>query len=300
MKCVLAVAALAILATAGCSGAQQSSAATPGATSQLPPPAVTASPTVTNLQNASLPLDRYVTSIDDYIELDYASKLLTYDCMKRFGYELNPGGRLKLTSLRDRQNRLGLVDEARAARLGYHDDPTEHASHDNGPKLTEKQAEVMFGRDNHGKPAADGVPKGGCTGEGYRDIGWNTDDDVWLQELENDAASRTFADKRGLTAVASWSACMKESGYRYDKPDDASQDPRWWNGGDAATASKAEKNTAVADVRCKKKVNYIGHLTAILIAYQQQIVEVNLERLESVHQQAQDALKKGATVLSER
>ena len=290
MKRVLAAATLAILATAGCSDAA------PKPEAATPPP-VTASPTETSLQTASLPLDRYVTAIDDYIELDYASKLLTYDCMKRFGYTLDPGGRLALTSLRDRQNRLGLVDAAGAARLGYHDDPATHAARDNGPKLTDEQAGVMFGRDGHGKPVGHGVPDGGCTGEGYRAIGWNTNDDVWLQELESDAASRTLADKRALTVMAKWSACMRESGYRYAKPDDASQDPRWWKGSDTATASAAEKNTAVADVRCKKKVNYTGQLVAILTAYQQQAVETNAERLESVHQQVQDALKKAASVL---
>lgn len=293
-----------VMATASCSkdGPQAAAERRPATGTSVSPPAVTASPTVSNLNNASLPLDRYTTSVDEFIELDYASKLLTFDCMKSFGYDLDPGGRLTLTSLRDRGNRLGLVDEELAARAGYHVDPAsadDQAPRDNGPELTDEQGVVMFG-ERSGKVNGKEIPERGCTGEGYRRIGWSLDDDMWLQELENEAAARTLADKRALAAMADWSACMRESGYRYAKPTDASQDPRWWKGGDDAPASKAEKNTAVADVRCKKKINYLGQMTAILIAYQQQLVETNLERLESVHQQVQQALKKAAEVLGGR
>lgn len=303
MKRVLAAAVMmtGVMAAASCSGSSSQHAAVDqnrAIEAQAPPPAVTTSPTTSNLNNASLPLDRYTTSVDEYIELDYAAKLMTFDCMKRFGYNLDPGGRLRLNGLRDRTNRLGLVDEAQAARAGYHLDPAragDYSPRDNGSKLTDEQGAVMFG-----EPARKDVPKGGCTGEGYRKIGWSIDDDMWLQDLENDAAHRTLSDKRALEVMAEWSACMKGSGYGYDKPDDASQDRRWWKGNDDDPASKAEKSTAVADVRCKKKINYIGRMTAILTAYQQQIVESNLERLESVHRQVQEALKKAAGVLSGR
>src|SRR3954447_15469547 len=123
--------------------------------------------------------------------------------MKRFGYTLNPGGRLKLTEFRDRSNRLGLVDEAQAARAGYHVGPApagDRSSHDTGPKLTDEQEVVMSGERNN-KPAT-GVPPGGCAGEGYRKVGWNTTDDMWLQELDNEAASRTLADKHAVKVMA--------------------------------------------------------------------------------------------------
>ena len=290
-----------MMAAVSCSGPSSQDAAvnrSPADGTSAPPPAVTASPTTANLNNASLPLDRYTTSVDDYIELDYAAKLMTFDCMERFGYKLNPGGRLKLNAMRDRTNRLGLVDEAQAARAGYHLDPVRagaYSPRDNGPKLTDEQGVVMFG-----DPSRKDLPERGCTGEGYRKIGWNVNDDMWLQDLEGGAAARTFSDKRALVVLADWSACMKGSGYRYDKPEDASQDRRWWKGDDDAAASNAEKSTAVADVRCKKKVNYVGRMTAILTAYQQQSVEGNLERLESVHRQVQEALKNAAAVLGGR
>lgn len=294
-----------VLAATGCSGSDPRPAAAEhaaGAEAVGPPPTVTASPTVSSLNTASLPLDRYTTTVDEYIELDYASKLLTFDCMQRFGYKLDPGGRLKLKAARDRTNHLGLVDAAAASRAGYHTDPAhagDYSTRDNGPKLTDEQGLVMFGR-GKGKPARKDIPPGGCVAEGYRKVGWSTDDDLWLQNLAMDAVAYAFADKRAATVMADWSACMRESGYRYDRPEQASQDPRWWKAGDDAPASKAEKNTAVADVRCKKKANYLGRMTAILTAYQQQIVEKNLERLESVHDKVQQALKNAATVLSGR
>ncbi|WP_433297730.1 hypothetical protein ACQP2F_41745 [Actinoplanes sp. CA-030573] len=307
MKRVLlaAVLATAVLAAAGCSGGDRAATAGPKATSASspPPPAVTATPAVSDLNQVDLPLDRYTTTVDEYIELDYASKLMTADCMRRFGIRWNTGPRLKLYALRDRTNRLGLIDEAVAARAGYHNDPAHpeyYSSHDisyNG-EVSDQVAIILQGV-QPGRTAPKGVPQGGCTGEGYRKVGWNLDEDMWLQDLANDANERTFADKRALKVMADWSACMGTSGYQYAKPTDAGSDQRWWKSEDEnAAATKAEKNTAVADVRCKKKVNYLNQMTAILTAYQQQIVETNLERLETVHQHVQDALKNAAAVVS--
>ncbi|GAA4604369.1 hypothetical protein BJY16_004978 [Actinoplanes octamycinicus] len=290
------------LATAGCSGGGSPSPAEtrhPGG-APLSPPAVTASPTVSSLNSASLPLDRYLTTVDEFIELNYASKLMTSECTKRFGITWNPGERLKLLASRDRTNDLGLVDEAQAARLGYHMDPALYSKHDKkyNPDPTPAQELILFG-DRAGKSGNRDIPKEGCMGEGYRKVGWNTDDDVWLQDLVNDAKARAFADQRAVALMAGWSTCMRESGYRYDTVDDANNDQRWWKD-ESAPATAAEKNTAVADVRCKKKLNYLGTMTSILVAYQQQIVERDLERLESVRAGTQQALKNAAAVLGGR
>ncbi|BCJ47111.1 hypothetical protein GCM10010168_83320 [Actinoplanes ianthinogenes] len=294
-----------VLAIAGCSGGGSASPAAtrnPGGvpTSPVSPPAVTASPTVSSLNNASLPLDRYTTTADEYAELNYASKLMTAECMKRFGITYNPGKRLKLLDYRDRTNDLGLIDEAHAARFGYHMDPARYSKHDtnSNPGLTTAQSYILFG-ERLGKSDREGVPEDGCMGEGYRKVGWSTEDDVWLQELGNDAKSRAFADKRAVALMADWSTCMRKSGYRYDNVDDVNNDQRWWKDEDAP-AGRAEKNTALADVRCKKKLNYLGTMTSILVAYQQQIVEANLERLESVRAATQQALKNAAAVLGGR
>nr|WP_296067587.1 hypothetical protein [uncultured Actinoplanes sp.] len=303
-RVLLAVALLTgVLLNQGCSSGGNAQGGSPAPAASLPPPSVTATPSVSNLNDVGLPLDRYVTTVDDYVDLDYASRLMTADCMKGFGITWNPGTRLSMNGLRDRTNRLGLVDEAVAKRAGYHIDPAhagDYAEQDqrHNPELSDDQNIILMGA-RPGQKAPKGVPQGGCTGEGYRRIGWSIDEDQWLQDLTNDAAQRTFADKRALKVSEAWSACMKESGYRYDKPDDANNDLRWWSD-DKAPASKAEINTAVADVRCKKKVHYLDQMTAILAAYQQQVVETNAERLEAVHQHTQDALKKAAAVLGGR
>jgi hypothetical protein len=305
MKRVLVAAAmiLSALVTASCSeGGSPGQAGNRESVRSAPPspPAVTASPSVSNLNNASLPLDRYLTTVDEYIELDYASKLMTTECMKRFGIKWNPGERLQLKISRDRTNDLGLVNEAQAARLGYHMDPALYSKRDksyNG-EVSDATGLVLMG-DRDGTAGRKDIPEGGCTNEGYRKIGWKKDDDQWLQELTNDAKIRSFADKRAVKLVSAWSTCMRKSGYRYDTPDDANNDQRWWKDEDAP-ATSAEKNTAVADVRCKKKLNYLGTMTAILVAYQQQIVEGNLERVEAVRRDTQNALKTAAKVLSGR
>jgi hypothetical protein len=292
-----------VLLVQGCAGGESDRAGSPAPAVSLPPPSVTATPSVSNLNDVGLPLDRYTTTVDDFVDLDFAAKLATADCMKGFGITWNPGSRLSFNALRDRTNRLGLVDEAVAKRAGYHIDPAHAADYaqrdqQNNPELTDEQGIILMGA-GPGQKASKGVPAGGCTGEGYRKVGWNIDEDQWIQDLGNEAALRTFADRRAVTLSRAWSACMNESGYRYGKPEDANNDLRWWSD-EKASASKAEINTAVADVRCKKKVRYLDQMTAILTAHQQQIVEANAERLEAAHQHTQDALKKAAAVLGGR
>ncbi|GGN33127.1 hypothetical protein FHR83_001690 [Actinoplanes campanulatus] len=304
MKRVLAAAMVAagVLATAGCSGDRDGRDGSPASAASLPPPTVTATPSVSNLNDVKLPLDRYTTTIDQLIDLDYASKAVAADCMKRFGITWKFGERAELNALRDRTNRLGLIDEAVAKRAGYHDDPERAGDYTQTDRdrttLSDDQAIVLLGA-TPGEKAPDGVPEGGCLGEGHRKIAWNLDEDAWLEDLTNEAAARTFADDRALKVAAAWSACMKTSGYRYAKPDDANNDARWWKD-DKGAASRAEISTAVADVRCKRKVGYLDQMTSILSAYQQQIVEVNAERLETAHQHTQEALKNAAAVLSGR
>ncbi|WP_433831241.1 hypothetical protein ACQP2E_12970 [Actinoplanes sp. CA-015351] len=303
MKRVLAAVVLAAgaLSTAGCAGDQDSGGETPASVASLAPPPVTATPSVSNLNDTRLPLDRYTTTVDQFIDLDYASKMVAADCMKRFGITYK-FGRQNLDALRDRTNRLGLMDEAEAKQNGYHGDPEDVAQYTQTDSahtnLTDEQALVLLGT-RPGLQAPEGVPEGGCIGEGHSKVQWNLEEDSWLEDQTNEASARTFADERALKVIAGWSACMKKSGYRYDTPDDANNDQRWWKD-DSVVASGPEIKTAVADVRCKKKVNYLDQMTSILTAYQQQIVENNAERLETAHRNTQNALKNAAAVLSGR
>jgi len=287
-------------AVAGCSGPDEQRTHDG---SSVEAPAVTASPTVSNLNQASLPLDHDMLTANQYSDLDYAAKLLASDCMKRYGITWDPGKRVRPRVLVDRTNRLGLVDEAKAARAGYHVDPDKAESYENkdatrSGRLTEDQARFLDGG-NPGQSATGDIPQGGCYGEARRKIGWDLNSFIWLQGISNEATRRALADKRTAAVEARWSDCMAESGYRYHRPKDAEADKRWWKDDDAP-ASRAEINTAVADVRCKKKVNYVGEVTAVLTAYQQQTVEKNAERLETTRHATEEALKKAAAVLGGR
>ncbi|GIE98713.1 hypothetical protein Ari01nite_61780 [Paractinoplanes rishiriensis] len=304
VKRVLVTAAVvigALGAAAGCSGPAPQSSSRASAEAEIP--VVTASPTVSNLNKALLPLDQYVATADQMSDLQYASALLASDCMKRYGIAWDPGERPVLAWFRDRTNRLGFVDEVNAAKFGYHPDPATAGDGQNpdkkrGVQLTDEQARVLQG-DGDGQKSNGDIPEGGCFGEGRRKIGWDPGDTMWVQMIWNDATQRSLADKRATELNARWSSCMAESGYRYDKFEDAQDDRRWWKQDDAP-ASRAEINTAVADVRCKKKINYVGALTAVLVAYQQQAVDKNAERLASVRGKTDEALKKAAAVLGGR
>ncbi|MEV6298966.1 hypothetical protein AB0M02_06130 [Actinoplanes sp. NPDC051861] len=288
-----ALATVAMLVVAGCAGPATTPATEPGA---APAPAGNvASPMLADLNRVDFPLDHWTTTPDEYIELDYASKLAAAACAKRYGFDWDAGARLKLLDWKDRTNRLGLVDEDAARLAGYHEDPRKahHTSdRDNGAEITEAQSRILMG------PGPD-LPEGGCFGEGRREIGWDLDDDFWFQELQAEATERAFADRRTTKLHQRWSACMAESGHRYSKPEDAVADRRWPDF-DTAEASKAEINAAVADVRCKKRVKYVVELSATLTGFQQEIVEQNAERLRAARQRTQDALRKAAAVLGGR
>jgi hypothetical protein len=270
-----------------------------------PPPAeepqvvVTASPTASDLATETLPLDAYIVNADQVSDIDFATKLLAKACMKRFGVDWNTGGRISPPN-NGRNYGLGLVDAVRAATYGYHPTPAERASQDSsqdtGRDLTDEQA-ILLGGVGPGQPAKPGVPDGGCYGEARRQLAWDDSVYMWLQQLAVQAMRRTLEHANTQAANARWSACMKAAGHTYATPNDANNNQSWWRDDDAGP-SEREINTAVADVRCKTETNYVGELTAVLVANQQKIVEDNLERLQATRGQIREALKRAADVLA--
>ena len=90
---------------------------------------------------------------------------------------------------------------------------------------------------------------------------------------------------------------MGRAGFRYARPLDAEADPRWF-GDDEASAT--EKQTAVADARCKSRVRYAEQLSGILAEKQVVAVRDNAHRLAAFRSMAAAAAAKADVLRGDR
>ncbi|MCX4589921.1 hypothetical protein OG819_09135 [Streptomyces sp. NBC_01549] len=135
------------------------------------------------------------------------------------------------------------------------------------------------------------VPQGGCVGVAADDLTKNSrvpkrieGGGVELKQLQKtsptslgdaqvgvirlDAIFATKKDARYVEMIRSWSSCMSKKGFDYKTPEKAMDDNRW--NGD--TPSGSEKRTAVADMTCKKEVNYLGVASRVQSAYEEKVI----------------------------
>lgn len=290
----------ALLLVAGCSpqSPQPSDDRSRPGSGQTPQPMAEA--TATDLDTATLPLDQYALTARQLADLEYANRLLAAACMRQYGIDWDPGERGDYSVLMERTNRLGIVDAQQAASVGYHIDPAhaddyEKSDEAAGREPLSPQAQQILTGGLPGQPTSGEVPDGGCFGEAHRELGWDPKDAQWFQLILSEAYSSTVADDRAQAVYNRWSACMSEAGYDYDHPVDAAENPRW---NTEVPPSREEINTAVADVACKHEINYLGEMTTILTAHQQQLVAQHHERLQAVKEQTQAALAHAAQVLA--
>jgi hypothetical protein len=122
----------------------------------------------------------------------------------------------------------------------------------------------------------------GCRGEAAAQIGMQKAYDAFtfVQELRaraRDAAA--WHDSRVNQANSAWSACMKVAGYTYPDPTVPPHDTTRLGrglpkppGSALPPPSPAEKAVAVADVKCKRRVNYLQTVTLVTAAYQQFLI----------------------------
>lgn len=272
---------------------------------------------------AKLPLAGYRMSGKDMVLQSRAQELLTQRCMKRFGLPLalTSTEELRLLQKRvDSEDRvgIGLVDESIAGRYGYHGRP-EDADLEvsgKGSVFTAEQQQVLTGAVDTfaGQP----VPAGGCRGEAARDLiprsgssqpnsapphsrvtpgaGTNGDNLVNLQMASRDIANSTQqikADEHFGDMVKAWHDCMAKSGYKYDSPTAAAE---YFSN---RPPGNDEVKTAVADVRCKAEVNYLGVYLTLARRYQQAMLDKREVAYREVLTAKEKVLKKAAQILSE-
>jgi hypothetical protein len=194
-------------------------------------------------ERLALPFDRYRPGFAEETDVVRARAALVRACLRDRGVELalpdeerTPGALDRSPNLR----RYGVIDEASAAGFGYHfpKTPEEQAEQSEQRRwvasLTEAQRTAVFGEH-------------GCTEQAETEL--TKADDGFLTEADFRSLKASESDPRVGAAVTAWRACMAGRGYDYATPSAAIADPRW--NLDAAAVPDEEKDTALADVRCK-------------------------------------------------
>ncbi|MEV0206401.1 hypothetical protein AB0H97_14495 [Streptomyces sp. NPDC050788] len=300
------VAALCAVLLSGC---QSSGDGTPSE------PEISASPatkTVAGVRVPVLPLDAYTVDAQQQEELDRAVDQLAQTCMKAKGYTW-PARLEQLGVPRSaNERRYGVTDPEAVKVYGYQLAPpvgvtpaqlAEEARREKKRKalMTDALTKAYTGRS--GKTAA-ASHTGGCRGKALKQLGLPQGGEALtaVDLAQQQSFQRTEADSRARAANAKWSACMKKAGYRYANPHVAAADPAWWTkGADPAAPNRAgarEIATAVADVRCKRQVDYVTVWQSVETTYQHKIIAANRKELDAVRQARRNALRKAHEVLS--
>ncbi|MFD8855788.1 hypothetical protein [Streptomyces vinaceus] len=210
-----------------------------------------------------LPLDAYLLTTPDLETLSRGRDAIVQRCLAALGAPPAPAPRGGV-NIGTNERRYGLADAELAKAHGYHVPDADR------PVEDYPQAVIPLVRGEatayNGKP----VPEGGCAGEARREL-HDTDLQQALgpvQQLDTESYVTSQKDPAVREAAAKWSRCMKESGHRYPDPIAAINDKEF--GG--AAPSDHEKDVALADVLCKRKVNLIGVWSDAESAFQRSLI----------------------------
>jgi hypothetical protein len=264
------------------------------------PPAVSATPSMRASTSLELPLEAYNWTDDEERTRRQGEDLLAAECMRGFGFDLEPRPPYRGDkALRD-ANRYGVTDLDTASRFGYRIDPA-----DRGPRPPEEnyspaESLVLFGppdgQDSGRTAGGKSVPQGGCWGKALRDLAAqgpkvHPDKEEFASQLAVFTYQESQKDSRVKQVFAKWSDCMKGKGYTYKGPMDPVEDPSFK---DSTSASRREIQVAEADVECKREHNVIGVWYAVEVAYQERAIEQNQQQLDTLKQRKEAVLKAAA------
>lgn len=303
--------AIAALLLTGCEKPSPGGAGTDSGSGQHGVPPLGEVPKITTVVLAPVPVEGYLLTEEEWVELGKAESILRVQCMKRFGISYEEGAPISVkTAPGISQYRYGKLDPSVTAVYGYKNpgyrpsgpeaDAAMRAVKEQYMKIGAKERMVLFGTESRAEKFGEGgqnynrqtVPKGGCVGEAQRRLGSFGDAQV-ANDVNLDSFGKSVQDARVLTVFAKWSRCMEEQGYRYRTPIEASDDKRWLGG----KASGQEKAVATADAKCKIKHNVAGVWYAVDVAYQKQAIEAHAEDLHHVRKAIDEQLKIAAEVL---
>ncbi|GGO33844.1 hypothetical protein [Streptomyces lasiicapitis] len=243
-----------------------------------------------------LPLDRYEFSTRDSEREQQAADRFTQRCMKSHGFldfprqwrehDITMSNRLIAVAIST--TLYGSLDLDGARRRGYGVErdalekyEKEHAG--KGRLVTPDEYEVL-----RGEGAGRKVPEGGCAQAGARRVRADVKDETLLMRYV--AGRRTALDKavakdpRMRRALDEWADCVADKGFkRYASPEAAFRDKAWGRGQEGDTKrTRRERDTAVADIECKREHNTAGVWWAVAAEGQRRDISRHRSAYEAV------------------
>jgi len=227
-----------------------------------------------------LPFDAYQLSVNEIYLIESAQDLLTRDCLKERGYDWEViGDRKQYPDLRNRR-RYGVIEMPVAEEMGYKANARLLGSTDVTARKMDREARLSPAAR---KAATD--PTDGC----YKLAGdelarGNQEDEDLVSKLNFQSLDEALKSPKVVPAMRAWVQCMAEKGHEYKDFNAAAGDPRWAK---SKTPSRAEKETAEADVTCKQQVGLVKSFTETEKSIQQREIRKHrayFERLASAKQ----------------
>ena len=264
------------------------------------PPAVGSVPSLDPASGSmALPLDAYYPTATQYADFTNVMNQLVSRCVKQhgFNYPVVIHQPMSYASVPGRGHfyDFGVTSMRFAATYGYHNRiPESHPTTSTGQPLPKSL--------NMSK--AEGVALSACGASISRRTGWASNWSDLVQNLGIATWQQSESDARVLDLFRKWSACMARQGYHYANPAQAaagapgnSKRPTQWL---TAAPTKAEIQTAMADVGCKQQSDLVSKWAAVLVAYQHAAISkdiftlrANMQKFWSIFHKEEQLLASG-------
>ncbi|WP_431993075.1 hypothetical protein [Streptomyces albogriseolus] len=231
-----------------------------------------------------LPIAQYSYTEAENTAIESAQQVLTQRCMSSYGiaYEPTDPDREPADST---DRRYGVSSPLEAARFGYHPNPD--ALRDTQVDLPKEALPVFYGK--RGASQGSGgdlvykgkkVPDAGCFGQSIGKLSRYDDPDG--AAVASRIATGSYQESLDAPAVKEvfrkWSSCMRKDGFRFASPNEPLNKSAFQGG----EISAEERETAVADVRCKEATGLLDIWFKAESAIQRAHIQENVKALEGL------------------
>ncbi|MEW2305001.1 hypothetical protein AB0958_34470 [Streptomyces sp. NPDC006655] len=268
---------------------------------QLTPPAAAGRPTPPASDPARhLPIEAYMLTPWQSVELDHVTDAAISACMSRYGWnypvaQLPAPDSAAVASRALLYRRYGVTDPASVRIWGYHlphaprNAPRTPAPAVNLSQFPPAARSTLLGAAAGPVPhsaAGTAIPHGGCVGEAHGLIhadsassqGPGAEPGGLIARIKQKTFERSLGDHRVTAVFARWSACMAARGYHLADPLHAADHLSMA----APKPSRAEITQALADVACKKRTGLVARWLAVESEYQRSMMAKNAGPLAAV------------------
>jgi hypothetical protein len=205
------------------------------------------------VRSLTLPFDSYELSGADTATVEAAEDLLVQRCMHRLGMGWKVIPRIAGDDAPNRR-RYGIIELTIAKRFGYHVPPDTSGAAQR-QDLDSAREKRLTPREHQAAYGSNGLS--GCWSKAHSRLlhGTPQADEALLRRLITEAYENSRRDGKVTQVVRSWSACMENKRLHYKDPISAAGDKRWVR---SPRPSRAELETAIADVRCKTETGLVS------------------------------------------